>query len=367
MQKKAVLITVFLLLFALPALAAPPDGSLRALDAKTWPAKAAWPGQTASFFPAKFYASASYLLVFSQPGQTIAGVDQLFFTRTLTGKTFTVQGLYELKKRPAAPPEYYWRLDGPPGTAPVWVKDYPEGQLSTLPFALASEIAEEEKQRAAIAALVGKVVWLDRNRVAGSELSASVDHLAPLTITGFKSAGPFSETYALSFAQASGEPLIWQLGPTGSRTAYSHSQFLLIFGQAFRSQDPVSLFPKWPPSVWDAIKMREIKVGMEKDMVLLSWGETDKREKIEAGPEKGLERWRYPEGYRLYFKGKELVKIKMPRPVDLSKNQPEKPADKTAKDLKDADKPGKDNKDDGFIDVPVAAKEKKATNTKEAD
>lgn len=357
MKKKIIFITLFLLLAALPAMAEPADGNLRALDAKLWPQKTAWPGQTVSFFPAKFYASASYLLLFSQPGQSIAGVDQLFFARTLVGKAYKIQGLYELKKKAGAPPEYYWRLDGPPGQAPLWVKDNPEGQLASLPFVLASEVAEDNKQRAAIQALTGKVVWLDRNRIGKSELSVNVNHLAPLTITDFKSTGPFSETYVMSFEQADGPPLVWQLGPTASRAAYSHSQFLQLFQQIFRSQDPESLYPKWPPSVWDLVKAREIKVGFDKDMVLMSWGETDKREIIEKGPEKGLEQWRYPEGYRLYFKGKALVKIKIPQSVDpKSKDQTVKP---------DA-KPGKEGRDDGLIEVPAAAKEKKAVK-KEAD
>lgn len=372
MKKLTVLIAIFLLLAALPALVqaaedsppAPtaPPGELQVFDARLWPPKADWPGQKVSFVPAKLYASASYLLVFNQPGQEITGADQLFFTRKLVGKTYTIQGLYELTKKGAAP-EYYWRLDGPNGQAAAWVKDTRGGLLANMPFVLGREIAEENKLRAELEALSDKKVWIDRNRVAKSELSADVDHLVPLTITGFKSAGPFSELYVMTFEQANGEPLVWQLSATGNRAAYSHSQYLQLFQRDFYGQDPVSLHPEWPAAVWGLIKAREIRVGWTKEMVAMSWGEADKHEIIELGPNKGLTQWRYPEGYRLYFKEKTLVKIRIPKPADKNKNQAITPSGKDTMHNKD----GKEPKDDGLIDVPGAAKVQKVDKPQEVD
>ena len=136
------------------------------------------------------------------------------------------------------------------GQAAAWVKDTRGGLLANMPFVLGREIAEENKLRAELEALSDKKVWIDRNRVAKSELSADVDHLVPLTITGFKSAGPFSELYVMTFEQANGEPLVWQLSATGNRAAYSHSQYLQLFQRDFYGQDPVSLHPEWPAAVW---------------------------------------------------------------------------------------------------------------------
>lgn len=360
MKKKIGLILMAILMLAsLPALAAPGQ-SPRPVDAKLWPLKAAWPGQKVGFFRAKLYASASYLLVFPQPGQAIAGVDQLFFARKLIGKTYTIQGLYKLPTKGAA--EYYWRLDGPAGEAPVWVKDSQAGQLSSLPFVLGREIAEENRQIADLQALKGKMVWINRNHIVAGELSGNIGHLQPLTIVSFKSAGPFSETYSISFTQADGAALVWELKPTGSRAAYNHSQFREIFRQSFYDQDPLSLHPDWQPAVRELIKDREIRVGWDSDMVLMSWGEPDRRNTIEIGPEKGLTLWLYPEGAHLYFKGKNLVKIKIPRPADSRNKGPQiRPADQTGAAGKD-----KSGQDGDLMDVPGAAKERKSENAKEA-
>lgn len=320
--------------------------------AEPWPRKADWVGQQATVYPAKLYATASYLLVFPQPGLETSGADQLFFARTLAGKTFTIKGLFKLTK--PAGVEYYWQLAGPSGK-PAWVKDTADGPLALLPFALNSEIAAENAATADLAALAGTPVWINRNLVAAPDLTAAVGHLAPLTIAGFRSSGPFGDTYALTLRQEDGSQVVWSLGSTGARTAYSNRDFLSRVGKSFFRKNPQGLFPAWAETLWPLIRAREIRTGWDREMVLMSWGDPDTTEKVIEGPDKGLERWRYG-GTNLYFRDKQLVKIKIPDPAMVNV--------KPAKDDK-----GKSAKGDGTIEVAKAGKNddgKPADNKSEA-
>ncbi len=312
---------------ALPAAAGP--GQAPAAVAP-WPGKAAWIGQQATIYPAKLYASASYLLLFRQPGEEMSGVDQLALGRKLAGQTFVMSGLYRLPT--AAEPKYYWQLTGPGGTA-VWVKDTAGGPLAALPFALAGEIAAENKAIGELNALVGATLWVNRNLFAPAELPA-VGHLDPLTVAGFKSAGPFSDTYALDLRQEDGSPVVWTAATTGRRAAYGNVHFAALVTKNFFRQDPVTLFPHWPGQLWPLIRAREIRPGWEREMVLMSWGDPETSAKVAEGPEKDLEEWRYG-NYHLYFRDKLLEKIKIPDPAAVEKTPPDdqkaargKPADK---------------------------------------
>lgn len=309
-----ILLLLAALLFpALPILAEPEPAELSAVT--PWPQKADWVGQQAAIIPAKLNASASYLLVFPKPGQDISGVDQLFLARKYIGQSFTIEGLYQQQTKRAA--AYYWRLVGPEGST-VWVRDYPAGQLSALPFALPSEFDAENKVIAELTSLAGTTVWINRNLITASELSTDVGHLEPLTITAFKSNGPFSDTYSLAFRQANGEPVVWELKPAGKRAAFSTSQFYALVQQDLYRQDPQDQFPLWA-DIWPLIKAREIRVGWDREMVLMSWGTPTSVEKVLKGPEKGLERWGYGSNH-LYFEGKQLAKIKIPDSAGKDKN-----------------------------------------------
>lgn len=325
-----------------------------------WPHKADWVGRQATIFPARLYATASYLLLYPQPGQELSGVDQLALGRRLAGRTFTIQGLYELKKAKAIS-EYYWLLTSP--QEKVWVRDTRESQTAALPFALDSEIAADAKKISELSALADATVWIDRNRTRPGDLSAPVGHLAPLTVVAFKSAGPFSDIYTLTLQQEDGTPLVWTVKTTGSgATAYSNGQFAALFAKNFYRQEPRTLFPRWAEHLWPLIAAREIRVGWDKEMVLMSWGDPDKKtEKIEEGPNKGLEKWQYPGSHHLYFRDKLLVKIKLPDPAfkpDPASKAPAKPgaSDKpTAKQGKSPRDP-KNTEPEGLIEVTGAIK-----------
>jgi hypothetical protein len=331
---------LLLILFTVSAVLCP---TLPALAGPTavapWPGKTNWIGQQATVYPAKLYASASYLLLFRQPGEDMPGVDQLALGRELVRQTFTINGLYRLTT--AGEAKYYWKLAGPAGRV-VWVKDRADGLLAALPFALGSEIAAENKAIGELNALVGATLWVNRNLFAPAELPAAVGHLAPVTVTGFKSAGPFSDTYVLTLRQEDGSPAVWTAATTGRRTAYGNVHFAALVAKNFFRQDPTTLFPHWAENLWPLIRAREIRTSWDREMVLMSWGDPDKSEKITKGPEKGLEEWRYG-SYHLYFRDKLLAKIKIPDPA----------ADKTAAG---ETKPSDKKKEPPMIEITSAAK-----------
>lgn len=369
-MKKAFAIIIILSImmpFALtiPAAAKPQPGGVTAVA--PWPQKADWVGQQATIYPAKLYASASYLLVYPQPGQSIAGVDQLYFARKFLRQTFAISGLYKIAA--PAPPhdEYYWRLDDA-GGATVWVKDTSSGQLAALPFALNSELAAEHKAIADINALAGAPLWLDRNVITTAELSAPVGHLVPVTVTAFKTTGPFSDTYALVLALEDGSSVVWATATTGTgdQTVYSNGHFLVRVRKGLHRENPRTSFPKWSEELWTLIKGREIRTGWDQDMVKMSWGDPETIEKVLEGPDKDLMRWRYG-STNLFFRDKLLAKIRIPDPA-LAKLKPTKDDNrKTAKDdgrktAKDA--PKKKDPNYGLIEVTVATKEPRPADGK---
>lgn len=335
-MSKAIITVIIIFTFMASAAAQP--STLTPVGA--WPQKADWVGQQATVYPAKLYDTASYLLVFRQPGLAVSGADQLSFARALAGQIFTIKGLFKLTGKSGA--EYYWQLAGAGGKT-AWVKDTPDGQLALLPFALQSEIAAEDTAAAALTALAGTPVWINRNLVAAPDLTAAVGHLAPLTIAGFKSAGPFGDTYSLTLRQADGAEIVWSLKTSGARTVYSNRQFLARVEKSFFRQNPQALFPHWAETIWPLVRAREIRVGWDREMVLMSWGDPDTAEKVAEGPDRGLERWRYG-STNLYFRDKLLAKIKIPDPA-LANVKPAK------------DKGRKHAKSDGTIEIAGAGKQ----------
>lgn len=355
------LLPIFMILLALlsPTLAAaqPQPAALAAVA--PWPQKADWVGQQAVIYPAKLYATASYLLVFPQPGQSITGADQLYFARKFIRQSLTIGGLYKLAK--PAGEEFYWRLNGAGGTT-VWVKDSPTGLLAVLPFALNSELAAENKAVADLNALVGTTFWLDRNVIDTAELSAPVGHLSKITVTAFKSSGPFSDTYSLAFTREDGSPAVWATATTGTgkQMVYGNGQFLARAQKGLLRESPRTRFPQWNEDQWTLIEGREIRTGWDQDMVTVSWGAPETTEKLLEGPDKGLVRWRYG-GTNLFFRGKQLAKIRIPDPA-LAKLKPAKDDDR--KTAKNNDK--KKDPNEGLIEVSAASKEPPPAAAKDA-
>ena len=355
MLRKTLLASLLLFLACMmPAAAAaePPAGPMQVSADQVWPEKAGWIGQKALFLPAKIYQNVSFLFLYQEPTAAISGVDQLSLGKRLFGKTLTIKGLYSLKKDAAT--EYYWYLAADTGTQVVWLKDRQDKLLADQPFALETEISQEKRQMEQMAALSGLIVWNNRNLVSSFSKDGSAEHLAPLTIHEFHSNGPFSETYRLTLTQEDGSTLDWTVGLGTTPPVYDHKQFYDLLQKSFYLKDPFATHPDWSKSRWTAIKARKVAVGMNQDMVDLSWGAA---KQITKG-KKGTETWEYPDSRFLFFKDKTLITIKVPKPPVLK--DPKDPKDsKDAKDIKNA-QDTKDNKskpskekdaDDGLMEV----------------
>jgi hypothetical protein len=310
MFKKTLLGILLILLSCLtPVAAAPlPAGLTEVSAAQVWPNKISWIGQKAVFLPAKMYQNVSYLFLYQDPTAALSGVDQLSLGKSLLGKTLTIKGLYKLKKDAAT--EYYWYLAADSGNPAVWLKDSQDTTLGDQPFALETEVAKEKIWIDKLAALQGITVWNNCNIVTSFAKSGSAEHLAPLTIHEFRSDGPFSEKYQLLFTKEDGSLLDWTIGLGTTPPAYNHQQFYELLKKSFYLKSPYDAHPGWSADRWTAIRARKIAVGMDQEMVILSWGAAKQVE----GLKDHTEIWEYYGNRFLFFKDKALIKIKVPKP-----------------------------------------------------
>lgn len=326
MLKKTLLISLLFFVACLSPVAAAdqlPAGMAEVGASQVWSAKATWIGQKAVIVPAKMVEHVGFLFLYQDPTTSVSGVDQLSLGRSLSGKTLTIKGLYTLKKATAT--EYYWYLTAEGGAPAVWLKDSRDKTLADEPFALEAEFSQDKRWQEQLAALPGLAVWYNSNSAVTFAKGASADHLAPLTISEFHSGGPFSETYQLTFTKEDGSVLDWTAGVGTTPPAYSNRQFYDLLQKTFYLKSPYDAHPAWPEARWAAIKARKVAVGMDQDMVVLSWGAT----MLITQAKDGTETWEYPDHRYLIFKGKTLTKIKVPKP----------PAPKNAKaDSKEKDK-----------------------------
>jgi hypothetical protein len=317
MTKKLILMLLILAILSISGVSAQSSDDLKPVDVLgLWPAKASWLGQKVVFLRPKMHQNVSYLHIFQHPLSPISGIDQLTLGKTLVNRTFVIKGLFQQNK--AGLLLYFWQLTDEKGTV-VWVKDTSEAPASDQPFVFDFEVIQEKQQIDNINKLIGKTLWFNRNMVASPEFTGKARHLDQLTITGFKSDGPFSETYLLSLETADGETATWKVGMYADTPVYNHSQFQALLMQRFFVEDPQISHPKWSDEVWAACKNLEVALGWDKDMVMTSWGLPSSVQKTDNGAEK----WSYGNKY-LLFKDKTLVKIRIAAVTKPPDNKPPK-------------------------------------------
>lgn len=306
--KKLILFCLFFLCWGgLPASADSPDlQPVTAADLHSlWPDKANWVGQTVIFFGTKISHDVGYLLIFSQPTVDIAGIDQLAFSQTLINKKYVITGLFTQKAKSS----YYWKLVGDESTDIVWVKDTSANSAADQPFAFAAEIAAENSSLLQAAAFAKTPVWVNINHLNPVDLSAKVTHLQPVTVVSVLSAGPFSENYLVTLTTDDGTAILWKTGLHTNTPVYSNQQFVALFQQCFFLKDPYAAHPKWTDATWTALKARTVSLGMEKDMVQLSWGDPENIQKLGT-----KELWDYPGHHQIYFTKDLVSKIMVHNP-----------------------------------------------------
>jgi hypothetical protein len=346
MLKRTLLLSLFLLLACLTPVAAadaPGAGLSEVSAAQIWQSKAGWVGQKAVILPAKIYQNVSFLFLYQDPTAPASGADQYLLGKSLFGKPFVIRGLYELNKDSAK--QYYWYLATDKGDFSVWVKDNKDRALADQPFVLDTEIAEDRRAMEPLAALPGLTLWYNINSGISFSKGGSSEHLAPLTIREFHSDGPFSEKYQLLLTKEDGSVLDWTVGLATTPPVYDHRQFYALLQKSFYLKSPYETHPGWPEARWAAIKARKVALGMDQEMVNLSWGAATQVTKAKDG----TETWEYPDSRYLFLKDKKLIKIKVPKP----------PAAEGGKTPQDKDKDKDKNKDKeklllDLIEVPEA-------------
>lgn|GEM_PF-3251374 len=92
--------------------------------------------------------------------------------------------------------------------------------------------------------------------------------------------------------------ILWQ---PGTRLAE------LLEGQFYKN-DPF-LGREWDPEIWELIKNDQLKTGMTKEQVRMSWGEPTFISKVPDSRERWSYEWQYQKKY-LYFENDNLVQIK---------------------------------------------------------
>ena len=94
-------------------------------------------------------------------------------------------GLYNLKRNEAT--EYYWHLAGEAGTNSVWVKDTETSLLADQPFALPSEITEQNQDIQRAVLLANSIVWVNRNQINSGDVTGKIANIEQLTVIEFRS------------------------------------------------------------------------------------------------------------------------------------------------------------------------------------
>ena len=82
--------------------------------------------------------------------------------------------------------------------------------------------------------------------------------------------------------------------------------------------EPQTLFPHWTQEDWQLVRAQEIRVGWDREKVIMSWGQPQTAPMlVSSGPEEDSYEWRYG-NYRLYFLNNHLNKIKIPDPASVT-------------------------------------------------
>lgn len=275
-------------------------------------------GQSVTVFPSRLHQSVGYLFLYEKPAADVSGVSQLEFARSIAGKEFVVDGLFSVHN--GVKSDYYWKIVSLADKSVVWVKDNRERLLADEPFVLAADVEQDKLAMQAAEAIVNQQVWVNLNVTGRTDFVGKIDHLEHLIVTAFKSTGPFSDQYVISFLKDDGTTVEWKVGYRSAIPVYNHKSFLSLYRSGYYANDPVNVHPGWTQQEWQAIKLRKIIVGWSKELVDMSWG---KPIKITGGNNKtgssknknsGQEVWEYDGQRYLKFKDNVLVSIRIPKP-----------------------------------------------------
>lgn len=297
--------------------------------AKVFPEKAHWVGQTVTFSLPRLYERGGYVYLYedlNKPGTTH---DQFVLAGKIAGRSYTVQGLF----RDSSPSlKYYWKLFNVADNSIIWVRDI-NFSSSQIPFLLPEELSKDNKVKEELRSLFTQTVWYNKNSNA---LGKEIAHLEPMTVIDMRNFGEYGEFFEVTLRPHNGKETKWITSYKEVPPVYSYASLEKALNECFYLTDPYKSHPQWTSDDWALLISQEIKVGWDKDRVMMSWGRPH-RNKIETENKSYTERWVYEDNTNLFFKGNTLVKIliapekpAVPKTVEKNKVQEQKgkPVDK---------------------------------------
>jgi len=156
---------------------------------------------------------------------------------------------------------------------------------------------------------IGQTIWSDPHiriltyiidQKSGEVADFDISNLEKLNVMNVEPS--FNDYAPLRFAlkRANGKLIFWD----GSYSLINDTSNHLLrpFNKSWSFLDPKKLHPKWTQKTWNAIKQCEIFIGMNKDMVLMSWGKPEKVNSTIIASGKS-EQWIYGDQYVYFDKG----------------------------------------------------------------
>ncbi|NLY75727.1 MAG: hypothetical protein GX075_10525 [Firmicutes bacterium] len=109
-----------------------------------------------------------------------------------------------------------------------------------------------------------------------------------------------NETWPLKFTLVSttNDIVLWE--GSYSRINDTSNKLMRPLEEYWYLSDPVKIYPKWPQRAWDAIKEYKIYIGMNKEMVLMSWGKPERVYRTTTA-NRVSEQWVYGSSNYVYF------------------------------------------------------------------
>jgi len=122
---------------------------------------------------------------------------------------------------------------------------------------------------------IGNTIWYKGNEgsfryVGYSSVPTGIENLEQLVVMNITYGFIESRPLCFCLQKEDGSQIEWHGSDSGIN---NRTESIPLFSEEFFFEDPEQLYPDWSEEIWQLIRQSKIKLGMTRDMLLLSWGE----------------------------------------------------------------------------------------------